>query len=69
VDKGGAGWTYVMVTNRRLRWVPHVNLSAEAALDLDDVKGAIEETRGHRYAITLEHAPLSDGTMCPLIAS
>ena len=58
VDLGGATWTFIMVTNRRLRWVPRSQLRFEAALDLDDVTGVAEETMGHRYAITLDHGPL-----------
>jgi hypothetical protein len=58
VESGGAAWTYVMVTNRRLRWVPRSRLEFETALDLDDVTGLSEETSAHRYAISLEHTPV-----------
>jgi hypothetical protein len=58
VDQGGAGWTFVMVTDRHLRWVPHVSLRFETALDLDDVTAALETTSVHRYAITLAHSPI-----------
>jgi hypothetical protein len=57
IDSGGAAWTYIMVTDRRLRWVPNVDLRFEASLDLDDVRAVAEEHRAHRYAITLEHVP------------
>jgi hypothetical protein len=59
VESGGAAWTYVMVTNQRLHWVPHVNLRFEASLDLDDVTAVSELSRGHRYGIDLVHRPLS----------
>lgn len=57
-EQGGATWTYVMVTNRRLRWVPHADLRFEAALDLDDVIAVTEEAQAHRYALTLDHRPI-----------
>lgn len=59
VEQGGAAWTYIMVTDRRLRWVPGANLKFEASLDLTAVKAAWERSVGHRYAIALEHAPLT----------
>jgi hypothetical protein len=59
VDQGGAAWTYVMVTDRRLRWVPRARLEFEASLDLDAVTGVSERSVRHRYAIALEHAPLT----------
>lgn len=57
IDAGGAAWTYIMVTNRRLRWVPRSQPRFEASLDLDSVTRAREQTKRHRYAITLSHAP------------
>ena len=59
VDQGGAGWTFIMVTDRRLRWVPHMNLRFEALLALDRVMGVSETSRSHRYAIALDHRPLT----------
>lgn len=59
IESGGAAWTYVMVTNRRLRFVPHAELSFETSLDLDDVTLVSDRSRGHRYAIDLVHRPLS----------
>jgi len=56
IDQGGAGWTFVMVTDRHLRWVPGVDLRFETAVDLDDVTAALETTSAHRYAVTLHHA-------------
>jgi hypothetical protein len=58
VDQGGAGWTFVMVTDRRLRWVPGVSLRFETAVDLDHVTDALEQTSAHRYAMCLDHAPI-----------
>ena len=58
IDQGGAAWTYLMVTNRRVRWVPH-SLGLEASLDFDDVTAVSERSVRHRYAIALEHAPLT----------
>jgi hypothetical protein len=56
--EGGAGWTFVMVTDRRLRWVPGVSLRFETAVALDDVTQAFEQTSAHRYAMTLHHSPV-----------
>jgi hypothetical protein len=55
IDAGGAGWTFVMVTSGRLRWVPHSLPRFEANVDLDEVTSALEMTSAHRYAITLRH--------------
>jgi hypothetical protein len=66
LDQGGAAWTYVMVTNRRLRWVPHANLQFEASLDFDDVTSVSERYLGHRYAIALEHTPLTRPHWAPV---
>jgi hypothetical protein len=57
IEGGGAAWTYIMVTDRRLRWVPRAQLRFEASLDLDDVTSVSERSRGHRYAIHLIHRP------------
>ena len=48
-----------MVTDRRVRWVPRADLRFEASLDLAAVAAVSEKTRGHRYAVSLEHAPLT----------
>jgi hypothetical protein len=59
LDQGGAaGWTFVMVTDSRLRWVPGVSLPFETAVQLDNVTDAFEQTSAHRYAMTLHHAPV-----------
>jgi hypothetical protein len=54
-EGGGAAWTYIMVTDRRLRWVARAKLRFEASLDLDSVTTVSERLNGHRYAIALEH--------------
>jgi hypothetical protein len=53
------GWTYVMVTNARLRWVPNFDPRFEAALPFNSITAAWERSSKHRYAIALEHAPLT----------
>ena len=58
IDQGGAGWTFVMVTDRHLRWVPGVDLRFETAVDLGDVTAALETTSAHRYTMTLPHSPI-----------
>ena len=62
---GGGGWTYVMVTNRSLRWVPGLRLNFEAVLGLDDVTGASERTSGHRYTIAMNHPRLYRPWLAP----
>ena len=57
-EQGGSTYTYVMVTDRRLRWVPRSDLRFEASLDLDDVTTASERDVAHRYAIALVHRPV-----------
>lgn len=56
---GMAGWTFVMVTDRALRWVMHLNPKLESSLDLDSVTEVTEQTVAHRYAIDLEHRPIT----------
>jgi hypothetical protein len=58
IDAGGAGWTFVMVTDRRLRWVPRSLPRFEANVDFGDVTDTLEQTSAHRYAMTLVHAPV-----------
>ena len=55
----GPGWTFVMVTDRVLRWIPNLDLRLEASLALDSVTDVTERTVAHRYAIDLEHRPLT----------
>ena len=58
IDSGGAAWTFVMVTDRRLRWVPRVRVRYETNVRLDGVTGVYEQTSAHRYAMALHHAPV-----------
>jgi hypothetical protein len=58
IDSGGAAWTFVMVTDRRLRWVPYVRLRYETNVGLDGVTAVYEQTSAHRYAMTLHHGPV-----------
>jgi hypothetical protein len=55
IDSGGATWTFVMVTDRHLRWVPHCRLRYATAVSLDDVTGVLERSSAHRWAIRLRH--------------
>lgn len=55
VDEGGTARSYLMITDRRLRWVPHYNLDHEATLNLADITGYRERTLAHRWAIRLDH--------------
>jgi hypothetical protein len=64
LERGG-GWTFVMVTNTRLRWVPHADLRFESALRLDDITAVTERSAGHRYAIALDHGSLTRAHHAP----
>jgi hypothetical protein len=54
-----------MITNARLRWVPNADLRFEAALPFSRVTAARERSSKHRYAIALEHAPLTRSHWAP----
>ena len=59
LDSAGAGWTYVMVTNRRVHWVPSiVRLRTVCSLDLDQVQTCIEVHWRHRSAMIMDHDAL-----------
>ncbi|HJX07742.1 MAG TPA: hypothetical protein VJ736_06695 [Actinomycetota bacterium] len=59
LDSAGAGWTYVMVTDRRVHWVPHItNATDVCSLDLDRVRTCTELHRRHRSALLMDHEPL-----------
>lgn len=58
-ERGAGGRTYVMVTDRRLRWVPEADLKFEASLDLASITRASDQMLSHRYAIALRHQPLA----------
>jgi hypothetical protein len=55
IDDGGAAWTFVMVSDRHLRWVPYCRLRYATSVALDDVTGALERSSAHRWAIRLRH--------------
>lgn len=55
VEDGGKTRTYLMVTDRRVRWVPYCDLEHEASLDLDVITGSSERSLAHRWSITLMH--------------
>ena len=57
-DPYAGGWTFIMVTTRKLRWVPRANPRFEASLDFDDVMAISESLHGHRYRIGLRHVPI-----------
>jgi hypothetical protein len=59
------GWTYLMITNARLRWVPHADPTFEAALAFSSVIATRERSSKHRYAIALEHSPLTRSRWAP----
>ncbi len=59
IERGGAAWTYVMITDRSLRWVPHADMKFEASLELASVAEVSEETSSHRYAIGLRHQSIT----------
>jgi hypothetical protein len=59
LDSGGAGWTYVMVTNRHVHWVPSITiLPAVCSLDLEKVASCTEVLWRHRSAVIMDHAPI-----------
>jgi hypothetical protein len=58
-ESAGAGWTFLMVTDRAVRWIPNLNLKLEASLALESVTGATEQMVAHRYTLDLEHHPIT----------
>jgi len=60
LDSAGAGWTYVMVTNRHVLWVPDIErLGLICSLDLDQVRSCTEVHWRHRSALVMDHDPLT----------
>jgi hypothetical protein len=58
LDSAGAAWTYVMVTNHHVHWVPSIRrLTTVCSLDLDHVQTCTEVHRRHRSATVLRHDP------------
>ncbi len=64
-ERGGITGGYVMITSRKLRWVPHCDLAYEASLELDAITGATERSVAHHYAISLQHPPLERRRISP----
>ena len=59
LDSGGAGWTYVMITNRHVHWVPSIRMPpAVCSLDLDEVASCREVLWRHRSAVIMDHPPI-----------
>jgi hypothetical protein len=59
LDSAGAAWTYVMVTNRRVHWVPSIRrLGTVCSFDLDEVQTCIEVHWRHRSAMIMDHDAL-----------
>jgi hypothetical protein len=59
LDSAGAGWTYVMVTNRHVHWVPSIRrLITVCSLDLHQVQTCTEVQWRHRSAMIMDHDPL-----------
>jgi hypothetical protein len=59
LDSSGAAWTFVMVTNWCVHWVPDIKrLGAVCSLDLDEVFSCAEALWRHRSAMTMSHDPL-----------
>ena len=60
LDSAGAGWTYVMVTDRHIHWVPDIRkLGLICSLDLDQVQSCTEVHWRHRSAVAMHHDPLT----------
>jgi hypothetical protein len=60
LDSAGAGWTYVMVTNQHVHWVPNIEkLGLICSLDLDQVRSCAEVHWRHRSAVVLDHDSLT----------
>jgi len=59
LDSAGAAWTYVMVTDRRLLWVPSIRtFVGTCELDLDAISRCNEIRWRHRSAMAMHHDPL-----------
>ena len=61
LDSAGAGWSFVMVTDLHVRWVPSVeglDPGAICSLDLEQVHSCTEARWRHRAAMAMDHDPL-----------
>ena len=65
IEQGGVARTYVMITDRRLRWVEHYALANEASINLSDITSSSERTLAHRWAILLTHPSLERRRLWP----
>jgi hypothetical protein len=65
VGEGGKARSYVMITDRRVRLVPHYDLRHEASLDLDHITEYRERSLAHRWAIMLMHPSVEHPRMWP----
>ena len=58
LNSAGAAWTYVMVTNRYVHWVPSIRrLITVCSLDLHQVQSCAEVHWRHRSAMIMDHDP------------
>jgi len=64
IEQGGVARTYVMITDRRLRWVEHY-LANEASINLSDITSYSERTVAHRWAISLTHPSVEHRRLWP----
>jgi hypothetical protein len=59
LDDAGAAWTFVMVTDRRVLWVPDMRTSEKTcSLALDDVPSCTEVLWRHRSGLVMLHDPV-----------
>jgi hypothetical protein len=65
VGEGGTARSYVMITDRKLRWVPHYDLRHETSLNFDDITQYRKRTLAHRWAIMLEHPSVEHPRVWP----
>ena len=66
LDSAGAAWTFVMVTDRHVHWVPNImQLEATCSLDLDAVRSCSEIRWRHRSAMAMFHPPLVRQHLAP----
>jgi hypothetical protein len=58
LDSGGAGWTYVMITNRHCIGCRVSGCLPRSVLDLDKVASCTEVLWRHRSAVIMDHLPI-----------
>lgn len=64
-DQGGSASTYIMVTDRKIRWALGTDLRFETSLDYDEITGCEERTVLHRWAILLTHPAVEHSRFWP----